>query len=170
MLAMPVFSGRHTANVDGDFVVFLIGMRINRPWKIHRWVPVFAAMGPMIRELEADPESGFLGATRGLLTIGPVLVQYWRSFDHLERYARRPDARHLPAWTRFNQRVRDSSDVGIWHETYRVRAGEYEAIYGNMPRVGLAAAGRHLPVGSTSASAARRIGVRPNDAPPVAGY
>jgi hypothetical protein len=115
-------------------------------------------------------KSGFLGATQGLLTTGPVLVQYWRSFDQLERYARRPDALHLPAWRRFNQRVRDSSDVGIWHETYRVRAGEYEAIYGNMPRVGLAAVAKHVPVGSTSASAARRIGVRPDDTPPVAGY
>ena len=26
---------RVTANIDGDFVVFLIGMRINKPWKVH---------------------------------------------------------------------------------------------------------------------------------------
>ena len=25
---------RMTAEVDGDFVVFLIGMRINKPWKV----------------------------------------------------------------------------------------------------------------------------------------
>jgi hypothetical protein len=167
---MSVFPGRHVAHIDGDFVVFLIGMRINRPWKPHRWLPVARAMGPMIRELEADPASGFLGATQGFLAGGPALAQYWRSFDDLERYARRADARHLPAWRRFNQRVRDSADVGIWHETYRVRAGEYEAIYGNMPRVGLAAVGEHVPLGSTSATAARRIGVRADDMPPVAGY
>lgn len=51
-----------------------------------------------------------------------------------------------------------------------MRAGGYEAIYGNMPRIGLAAVGKHVPVGSTSASAARRIGVRPDDTPAVAGY
>jgi hypothetical protein len=51
-----------------------------------------------------------------------------------------------------------------------VRAGEYEAIYGNMPVVGLAAVGEHVPIGSTSATAARRIGVRPDDTPPVDGY
>ena len=116
---MPIFPGRYTATIDGEFVVFLIGMRINRPWKPHTWLPVFAAMRPMIRELEADPASGFLGATHGLLAAGPALVQYWRSFEHLERYARRQDAHHLPAWRRFNQRVRASGDVGIWHETYK---------------------------------------------------
>jgi hypothetical protein len=29
---------------------------------------------------------------------------------------------------------------GIWHETYKVRDGEYEAIYGDMPPIGLALA------------------------------
>jgi hypothetical protein len=166
---MSVHRGRHEGKIDGDFVVFLIGMRINKPWKVHCWLPVFRAMPRMIRELERDPDSGFLGATQGFLTTGPSLVQYWRSFEHLERYARDPDAHHLPAWREFNQRVRGSGDVGIWHETYRVRAGEYETIYGNMPRVGLARVAEHVPVGSTT-SAARRLGDRPADEPPVAGY
>jgi Domain of unknown function (DUF4188) len=166
---MPVVPGRRVAHLDGDFVVFLIGMRINRPWRPHKWLPVLRAMRPMIRELQADPGSGFLGATQGVLAGGPALVQYWRSFEHLDRYARDRTARHLPAWQEFNQRVRDSGAVGIWHETYRVRAGEYEAIYGNMPRVGLAAAGEHRPVGSSNATAAARIAVRPDDVPSVDG-
>src|ERR1700749_4070854 len=124
---MPVFPGRYSANIDDDFVVFMIGMRINRPWKPHKWVPIFAAMRPMIRELEADPTAGFLGATYGLLASGPAVAQYWRSLDNLQGSARRQDAHLLPAWRRFNQRVRASGDVGIWHETYQVRAGEYEA-------------------------------------------
>lgn len=167
---MTVFPGRHVAKIDGDFVVFLIGMRINQPWRPDKWLPVFTAMRPMIKELEADPDSGFLGYSQGLFASGPTIVQYWRSFDHLERYARRPDAEHLPAWKRFNKRVRDSPAVGIWHETYRVRAGEYEAIYGNMPRIGLGAIGEFAPIGSTTATAAKRIGVRPEDVAPVEGY
>jgi hypothetical protein len=167
---MAIFPGRHVARIDGDFVVFIIGMRINKPWKVGQWWPVFRAMPQMIKELEADSQAGFLGATQGLLTTGPTLVQYWRSFEHLERYARDPSAQHLPAWRRFNQRVRESGDVGIWHETYRVRAGEYETIYGNMPRVGLAAAGQHVPIGSTTATAAQRIGTRSDDRSPVPGY
>ncbi len=166
---MSIFHGRHSANIEGDFVVFLIGMRINKPWKPHRWLPVFMAMPKMIRELEHTPDSGFLGATQGFLTTGPSVIQYWRSFEHLERYARDPDARHLPAWRAFNKRVRASGDVGIWHETYRVRAGEYEAIYGNMPRVGLAKVAEHVPLGTTT-SAARRLGDRPADKPPIPGY
>lgn len=162
---MAIFQGRYAGRLEGDFVVFLIGMRVNRPLKVHRWMPVFMAMPRMIRELERDPESGFLGATQSLTT----LVQYWRSFEQLERYARDPAASHFPAWKAFNQRVRASGDVGIWHETYRVRDGEYETIYGNMPRRGLAKVGAHVPLGSTS-TAARRLGARPDDRAPVEGY
>ena len=32
MSAVP--AGRYAPEIDGDFVVFLIGMRINRPWKV----------------------------------------------------------------------------------------------------------------------------------------
>ncbi len=166
--AKGVSPGRFSARVEGDFVVFLIGMRINRPWKLLRWLPIAASMPRMVGELERDPSSGFLGATQGLWTTGPSLVQYWRSFADLERYARDPGAQHLPAWRSFNRRVRASADVGIWHETYRVRAGEYEAIYANMPRVGLARMGEHVPVGSSS-TAGRRIGERPGAEPPTAG-
>lgn len=35
----PVIPERMTAKVDGDFVVFLIGMRINKPLKLHKWIP-----------------------------------------------------------------------------------------------------------------------------------
>ena len=135
---MPkVVPKRVTAEIEGDFVVFLIGMRINKPWKVHKWLPVFRAMPKMIRELEQRPESGFLGH---IMSFG-VIVQYWRSFDQLEAYARNPDQLHWPAWVDFNQRVGGSrEDVGIWHETYRVRAGEYECVYSGVPPLGLAKA------------------------------
>ena len=166
---MAVFPGRYAGRIEGDFVVFLIGMRINRPWKVRQWAPVFTAMPRMLRELERDPASGFLGSTLALMTIGPGVIQYWRSFEDLERFARAPASAHLPAWKRFNRAIGGSGDVGIWHETYKVRAGEYEAVFGNMPRVGLAQAGDHVALGSTT-TAASRIGVRPHDEAPVAGY
>jgi hypothetical protein len=166
---MATFKGRYRANIDGDFVVFLIGMRVNKPWKVRQWWPVFTAMPKMIKELEQHPESGFLGARQGLMYGGPALVQFWRSFEDLDRFARDPDSLHLPVWREFNQRVRASGDVGIWHETFKVRAGEYEAIYGNMPRVGLAEIAEHEALGSTS-TAAKRIGAREEDTAPVAGY
>ncbi len=44
-----VIPGRVTAQVEGDFVVFLIGTRINKPWKIHQWLPACLAMPRMLR-------------------------------------------------------------------------------------------------------------------------
>jgi fumigallin biosynthesis monooxygenase-like protein len=164
-----VHPGRFTAEIDGDFVVFLIGMRVNRPWKLNKWLPVFVAMPRMLLWLDKHPEAGLL-AWHNAWIKGPAVVQYWRSFDDLERFARAGDEPHLSAWKAFNRAVRSSGDVGIWHETYKVRAGESEAIYGNMPRIGLANAGRHAPVGSTGQSAARRIGATEDDAPAVTPY
>ena len=145
---------RMAAELDGDFVVFLIGMRINKPWKIHQWLPVFLAMPRMLKELAADPESGFLGHQQ----FGFTLVQYWRSFEHLEAYARSRDHQHWPAWVAFNQRTgKQRGDVGIWHETYRVRAGEYEAIYSGMPEHGLGKVGRLVPASGRRESARGRL-------------
>ena len=95
---------RVTAKIDGDFVVFLIGMRINRPWKPHKWLPNLRAMPKMLKELDAaPPELGSLGYTN----LGAFsLVQYWRSFDHLEAYARARDKSHWPAWLEFNRLMR----------------------------------------------------------------
>jgi hypothetical protein len=153
---VEIIESRVTAKIDGDFVVFLIGMRINKLWKPWKWLPVLRAMPQMLKELEtAGPETGFLGH-RGL---GKVIVQYWRSFDHLESYARNRDFAHWPAWVTFNRRMKDSrGDVGIWHETYRVRAGEYEAIYSGMPLQGLAQVGRREAVTEAQDSARQRIG------------
>ena len=137
-----VIPHRMAAQIDGDFVVFLIGMRINKPWKLHKWLPVFLAMPRMLKELKKRPESGFLGAI-----FGPkVIVQYWRSFEDLEAYARSKDSQHWPAWVDFNQRFGKSrGDVGIWHETYLVSAGRYEAIYSGMPPFGLGEASSTIP-------------------------
>jgi hypothetical protein len=75
---------------------------------------------------------------------GPILVQYWRSFDDLETFARNPSDPHVAAWKRFNQAVGADGSVGIWHETYMVNPDQYECVYGNMPRFGLGAAMEHV--------------------------
>jgi len=141
--------------LDGDFVVFLIGLRINKPWKLHKWLPVFLAMPRMLKELEGRPESGFLGAILGF----KVIVQYWRSFEQLEAFARSADELHWPAWVAFNKRSGNSrGDVGIWHETYLVRAGEYEAVYSGMPPFGLGKVGQLVPASGRRDTARGRMG------------
>jgi hypothetical protein len=128
---------RRRAAIEGDFVVFLIGMRMNRPWNVHRWLPVYRAMGRMLREL--SPAQGLLRWERGVLH-GPMVVQYWRSRADLDRFAH--GELHTPAWREFNRHVRARGDVGVWHETYEVRAGAYESTYVNVPVFGLEAAGQ----------------------------
>jgi len=131
---------RLTATIDGDFVVFLIGMRLNQPWKVHKWWPVASAMPRMLSELQHQPELGLLHAEMWFSrTI--ILVQYWRSMDQLLAYAASKEAAHLPAWKAFNQSVGTDGSVGIWHETYAVAAGRHESIYVNMPAFGLGRAG-----------------------------
>jgi hypothetical protein len=131
---------RMTGTMEGDFVVFLIGMRINRWWKLWQWLRTALAMPRMIKELEAKPELGFLGAEAwfGRTTI---MVQYWKSTDALIAYSRAKNSEHLPAWQKFNKLVGSNGDVGIWHETYRVAPGAYENIYLNMPKFGLGKVG-----------------------------
>ena len=152
---MPaVMPRRMAAEIEGDFVVFLIGMRINKPWMVHKWLPVFLGMARMLKELKARPESGFLGAIAG----PKVIVQYWRSFEHLEAYARSKDSQHWPAWVAFNKRLGHSrGDVGIWHETYLVPAGQYEAFYSGMPAFGLGQAATLVPADGHRESARGRI-------------
>jgi hypothetical protein len=142
-----VFPGRFTAQIDEPFVVFLIGMRVNKFWSFSKWSPVASAMSPMLSTLYQYPEKGFLGGENffRLSPIGTLLLSYWRSFEDLENFARSPSEPHLAAWQEFSKAIGNDGSVGIWHETYLVQPGQYKAIYGNMPAFGLAAATKHVP-------------------------
>lgn len=145
---------RMTAEYDKDFVVFLIGMRINSFWKMHHWLLVLRAMGPMIKELESRPESGFLGYEKS----GFQFIQYWNSVEQLIAYAHARDSQHWPSWTAFNQKVGyTGGGVDIWHETFLVKAGAYEAIYGNMPAFGMAKFAKIAPAAGHLSDARRRL-------------
>jgi len=139
-----IFNGRFTARTEQPFVVFLIGMRVNRWWRFDKWMPVSAAMNPMLQALFTHPEKGFLHAEFFWNFSGPCLIQYWRSFEDLENFARNPSDPHLEPWKKFNQAVGSNGIVGIWHETYLVQPDQFETVYGNMPRFGLAAAMEHV--------------------------
>jgi len=123
----------------------------------------------MLAYLTEHPEKGLLGYRQALLP-APVLVQYWRSFADLEAFARDKDDPHLEPWRQFNRRVAGSGDVGIWHETYRVKTRDIESIYSNMPPVGLAAAYGLTTITRGRDTAAARLGVREGDEPVVSVY
>lgn len=150
---------RMTAFIEGDYAVFLIGMRINKYWKVSKWAPVADAMRKMIVELESHPEAGLLHARQHFGLRNVMLVQYWRSFDHLHAFATQSNGPHLSAWKDFNRAISSNGDVGIWHETFLVPAGSYEAFYNNMPRYGLALAGDCAPTRGKRKSARGRLGL-----------
>lgn len=135
---MPA-TDRMYADTREGAVVFLIGMRINRPWKVHKWWPVFIGMPRMLRQLGEDPALGLLEARTYLSVPNVMVVQYWESEAKLTAFARDPKLTHLPAWKAFNRAVGGNGDVGIWHETYVVPPEKIETRYRNMPLYGLAA-------------------------------
>jgi hypothetical protein len=148
-----------THDHDGDLVVFLIGMRVNRPWRLDLWLPAFFAMPAMLAELSKDKDSGLLGYRLTFGAGGPLLVQYWNSHEKLYHYASDRNGAHRPAWAAFNRRVRKAPGaVGIWHETYVVERAE--TIYAGMPVSGLAAATSAVPVARRGETAAERLGTR----------
>ena len=117
-----VNTGRWTAEIEGDFVVFLIGARPNSVWQLVRSFGDLGGrrgMGHMLKYLSEQPDKGLLGYQMGY----PTIVQYWRSFEHLEAFARDADDPHLQPWRNYWRRVGKSDRTGIWHETYLVRGG-----------------------------------------------
>ena len=162
--------GRWTAEIEGDFVVFIIGARINSKLQALRSVVDLGGrkgMNHMLKYLMAHPEKGLLGYE----TMGFTTVQYWRSFDHLEAFAKDSDDPHIDVWRTYWRRVAKGTRTGIWHETFLVRDGEYEAIYGNVPARGLGKASRLVPVAESvsarqrlkAAAAARRSATTPTN-------
>jgi hypothetical protein len=156
-MAMAIVPGRFTAHVEEPVVVFLIGMRINRLRAVRKWLPVMREMGPMLKTLYQHPEKGLLHAETFLMWRGIMQVQYWRSFEALERFARSKDEPHAAAWQRFMRNVGGDGTVGIFHETYVIQPGAAETIYGNMPVFGLAAATEHVAATGARATARARL-------------
>jgi hypothetical protein len=147
-MASPLYHGRYTAHIEGDFVVFLIGARVNSLWKYFRIRWVGRAFWEMFRRLTKQPDYGCLGGRiyYNIASREVIAIMYWRTHDHLEHFARNADDPHLAAWRRFNHEIGNSGDFGVWHETYKVQAGAYACVYINMPRMGLAAAAEHQSI------------------------
>ena len=53
-----IFNGRYTAKIEQPFVVFLIGMRINKLWRINKWLKMDAFR--IVGLLSIDPTIRYL--------------------------------------------------------------------------------------------------------------
>jgi len=156
---MTIIPKRMTVELDESKVVFLIGLRINCVWKIHQWWKLAFTMPKLLKELRDQKVTGFIA---GDIWYGRtiLMVQYWDDFKSLEMYARNNSKSHMPIWTYFNYKILSSGDVGVWHETYQIEPGKFEAIYTNMPKYGLAQAGKYIKIDneSSNSNASNRIG------------
>lgn len=111
------------------------------------------AMPRMFKKLSTPPseETGFL--CYNILGFDNI-VQYWRSFDHLEAYANSSKGEHFPAWVAFNKRMKNClGDVGVWHESVAVKAGNCDSLYMSMPPHGLGKATSLVPTTGARSSA-----------------
>ena len=158
-----IIKARVTAVMEGDFVVFILGARLNDAFPSSTAREVGQAFSAMLKPLDtSDPSVGFLGGD-GYVGAHPgrsttCNIMYWRSYEHLHAWARSPAAKHLAVWSAFNRRGgAEQASCGIWHETYLVQDGQYECIYRAMPPVGLALASGNIQpaVGPMRTSAGR---------------
>ncbi|MDB5350762.1 MAG: hypothetical protein JWN86_2009 [Planctomycetota bacterium] len=79
------------------------------------------------------------------------VLQYWRSFDDLEQWVRRPP--HSEWWRQATERGRTKRDIGVYHEVFLVPRTAIESIYLDCSPVGLSAFGTlGEPVGSLTTS------------------
>jgi len=134
------------ADVEGDIVVYINGMRLNKLRAILQWILAGRKLAQMFERLEADPDSGFLGyqpAFTGIRT--GAAIQYWRSLEDLKRFARDRDDLHVPAWKWYNEKVDAGGGVGFWAELYIVENDNYETFYRNIQPLGLGTVGGLRP-------------------------
>lgn len=150
-----ILRGRMAAEIDGDFVIYINGFRLNKLRAVHKWFLAGRKIAAMFEEFADDPDSGFLGyqpALQGLR--GGGSIQYWRSLEDLQRFAHDPNGMHVPTWKWVNENLRDG-EVGFWAEIYLIEDGNYETFYRNMPPKGLGSLTELVPM----ADYTRRLGM-----------
>ena len=123
-----------------DLVVVYLGYRTTT-W---RSLKALFGIGRGLRAMATDKPDGLLAHEPVLFGLNHIgMRQYWRDLESLEAFTRSDP--HKGWWREFG---RDPGGAGFWHETYR-RAGGMEAIYPNIPPLGLAPfSAARAPVGS----------------------
>ncbi|HET8843717.1 MAG TPA: DUF4188 domain-containing protein [Ktedonobacteraceae bacterium] len=154
-----VMRGRFTAQIDGPFVVFRLGVYINRFFLIWKWWPTLRSLLPIMRLLANTRATGLLHSFPiSYILRGKGYVQYWQSLDDLEAFARDEASPYFELWRRYRESPGADGSVGIWYETFLVEPKKYEVVYDNMPVSGLAAASTHVPAAGRLETARRRLG------------
>jgi heme-degrading monooxygenase HmoA len=150
-----VLPGRVTAIVpaeDGEIksqretvTILLLGAKSNHPFGV--FAPKFLELGGWLDKMtdqfdSAEPPKGFLGQTqyenkdeRGAREF--TSISYWRSIEDLHEFAHSP--LHRDAWMWWEKNLKELNAVGINHEIFQSRAGDWENVYVNFQPTGLGA-------------------------------
>src|SRR6478752_786891 len=105
-----------------DLCVAIFGVQFHTPVGQQRYEAsgITEQMGPA---LEMARDAGFLHQERLMGEGSGVLLQYWRSYDDLDRWARQLP--HMEWWSWLLENAGD--DLSFYHEIYQVKTAE--AIY-----------------------------------------
>ena len=161
---MSIFKGKYTSKPEESFVLFIFGMKINNPFFFWLWLPFNFIFLKMVRRLRKYKDAGMLNAHLFWFWGGVGVIQYWKSFDHLEKFARDKADMHMPNEKRYKKYIGKSGILGVWHETYLVDQDKFETMYFNMPMWGLSKASKHhLEVPSVHDEARNRINMYSNN-------
>jgi Domain of unknown function (DUF4188) len=133
-----------------DLVVIYLGMHVNALTGFKTLI----GFGPKINaSVDAKPD-GLLLHEYLLFSLRHLgMRQYWRDFNALETWSRSEP--HRIWWQHF---LRDTGGTGFWHETY-FRRGGVEAVYIDMPRIGLSRFAPVEPARGAMFSARKRAGI-----------
>ncbi|WP_159395871.1 monooxygenase family protein [Streptomyces sp. 3211] len=135
--------GRHYTALSEEhqhLAVLLLGMRINNWLRIRDWGSVVRDMQRMLAELSDAPQAGLLRTESYWMGRNFIEIQYWQDITKLDEYVHNGAMSHLTAWKNYAARTKNRDSVGFYHEIYIVGETPLEAVYSNMPPVGLAAA------------------------------
>lgn len=158
-----ITADRMATDIDGEFVIYINGMRLNKLRAVHKYFLAGLKAAKMFEELERDPDSGFLGYLPAYMGLrSGAAIQYWRSLEDIRRFARDPDDLHVPAWRWYNEEVGNDGELGFWAELYVIEDGNYETFYRNVRPVGLGEIGELVPM----ADHQRRLGLSEDEAVP----
>ncbi|MGQ5516902.1 monooxygenase family protein [Halococcus saccharolyticus] len=155
----PIVRERMAAEMDEGFVIYINGMRLNTLRALPHWLVANWKVAKMFRELEADPDSGFLGYTPIFLGLRKgAAMQYWRSLEDLQRFATDPNGSHIPAWKWYNETADPDGGLGFWAELYVVDGDSFETFFRNVPPIGVGKFARMVPMDEHE----RRLGLSPD--------
>lgn len=163
---VPINRERMVAEIDGEYVVYINGMRLNKLRALPKYLRAGLKAAKMFERLEADPDSGFLGYLPAYMSLrSGAAIQYWRSLEDIKRFAQDPDDLHVPAWQWYDEEVGNDGELGFWAELYVVKDGSFETFYRNMPPTGLGEHGSLVPMEDHH----RRLGLSDTETPPRNG-